>query len=126
MKIKTYQELIVRQKAMDLVKEVYLLTELYPNEELYGLVSQMQRLAVSIPPNIAEGYERKHKKEYLHHLSISRGSAAELETQLLICKDIKKFSHLNFSKAESLNIEVLKMLYVMIDRVEVSHFPLHP
>jgi four helix bundle protein len=119
MKVSTYKELIVWQKGMQLVKEIYLLTEMFPKDEMYGLSSQLQRASVSIPSNIAEGYVRKHKKEYLHHLSISLGSAAEIETQLLICKELKKFEHLDFSKAELINIEILKMLYVMIEKVEI-------
>jgi four helix bundle protein len=119
MKVSTYRELIVWQKAMQLVKEIYFLTETFPRDETYGLASQIQRAAVSIPSNIAEGYVRKHKKEYLHHLSIALGSAAELETQLLICQELNKLNHLNFSQAESLNTEILKMLYVMIEKVEI-------
>jgi four helix bundle protein len=118
MKVESYKQLIVWQKAMELVKEIYLLTEFFAKDEIYGLTSQMQRAAVSIPSNIAEGYMRKHRKEYSHFLSVSLASAAELETQILICKEIKKFNHIDFSKAESLNTEVLKMLYVMIEKVE--------
>lgn len=117
MTIKTYKELIVWQKAMDLVKEIYTLTEKFPKDELYGLRSQMERSAVSVPSSIAEGYLRRHRKEYIQYLSISLGSAAELETQILICKTITKFKHLNFTKAENLLDEVLKMLYVMIQKM---------
>ena len=102
---------------MDLVREIYLLTEKFPRDEIYGMSSQMQRAAVSIPSSIAEGYLRGHKKEYVYFLSISLSSAAELETQILICKSLKKFSLLDFSKAEGLNSEVLKMLYVMTKKV---------
>lgn len=115
---KTYKDLIVWQRSMELVKEIYLLTDKFPRNELYGLVSQMQRAAVAIPSNIAEGYLRKHKKEYIQFLSISLGSAAELETQVLICKSLGKFKGLDFSKAESLITEVMKMLYVLIERIK--------
>lgn len=120
MLVKTYKDLIVWQKAMDLVKEIYLLTEKFPKDELFGLRSQMERAAVSIPSQIAEGYMRKHRKEYLQFLSISLGSAAELETQILICKSINKFEYLNFTKAENLLEEVLKMLYVMIEKIKLN------
>ncbi len=88
-------------------------------DELYGLASQMQRAAVTIPSNIAEGYLRGHWKEYVQFLSIALGSAAELETQLLICKSLPKFKQLNFTNAESLVSEILKMLFVMINKVKV-------
>lgn len=120
MKITTYKDLLVWQKAMALVKEIYLLTEKFPKDELYGLVSQMQRAAVAIPSNIAEGYLRGHRKEYIQFLSVSLASAAELETQILICKSLNKFNNLDFSKADSLLIEVMKMLFVMIRRMKIS------
>lgn len=118
MSIKSHKDLIVWQRAMELVKEIYLLTDNFPKDELYGLRSQMERAAVSIPSQIAEGYVRRHRKEYVQFLSISSGSAAELETQILICKSIVKFKHLNFLKAESLLTEVMKMLYVLIEKVK--------
>lgn len=102
---------------MELVKEIYLLTDKFPKEELYGLVSQMRRAAIAIPSNIAEGHLRKHRKEFSQFLSISLGSSAELETQILICKSLSKFNNINFSKSESLLVEVMKMLYVMIKKI---------
>lgn len=118
MKINSYKDLIVWQKAMELVKAIYFITDQFPKDELYGLASQMQRAAVAIPSNIAEGYLRGHQKEYIQFLSIALGSAAELETQILICKSIPKFNKINFSAAESLLTEILKMLYVMIERIK--------
>jgi len=84
MKVKNYQELIVWQKAMDLVEEVYKSSKNFPREELYGLTSQLRRAAVSIPSNIAEGQGRTTTPDFLRHLSISYGSLRELETQVLI------------------------------------------
>ena len=77
---------------MDLVAEVYCLTQLFPKHETYGLASQIQRAAVSVPSNIAEGHAREHIKEYLHHLSMAQGSLAELETQLEIAARINYIS----------------------------------
>lgn len=118
MTITTYKDLLVWQKAMTLVKEIYLMTEKFPRDELYGLASQMQRAAVAIPSNIAEGYLRGHRKEYIQFLSVSLASAAELETQILICKSLNKFNSLDFTKADLLLIEVMKMLFVMIRRMK--------
>lgn len=125
MKIQSYKELIVWQKAMALVKTLYFSTDQFPKDELYGLTSQMQRAAVAIPSNIAEGYLRGHKKEYIQFLSIALASAAELETQILICKSIPKFTQIDFSIAESLITEVMKMLYVMIQKSK-EDFTLSP
>src|SRR5207302_4582211 len=74
MAIKSFRDLRVWQVGMDLVEQVYLLTQSFPKHEIYGLASQMQRAAVSIPSNIAEGHAREHLKEYLHHLGIAHGS----------------------------------------------------
>ena len=84
MALKTYRDLDVWQAAMDLVEATYTLTKGLPREERFGLTSQMQRAAISIPANIAEGYGRSHRGDYLHHLSVARGSLMELETHLLI------------------------------------------
>lgn len=84
-----YKELVVWQKAILLVTDIYKLTKTFPNEENYGLVSQMQRAAVSIPSNIAEGNDRNSKKEFVHFLYIARGSLAELETQIIIAERLE-------------------------------------
>jgi len=82
MALKSFRELRVWQSGMDLAVRAYRLTRVFPNPELYGLASQIQRAVVSVPCNIAEGYAREHTKEYLNHISIAQGSLAELETQL--------------------------------------------
>ena len=84
MKITSFRDLRVWQLAMDLVELVYRLTWSFPRNEIYGLASQIQRAAVSVTSNIAEGHTREHTKEYLHHISMSQASLAELETQLEI------------------------------------------
>ncbi|MBI2760435.1 MAG: four helix bundle protein [Chloroflexi bacterium] len=84
MTVNGFRDLRVWQVGMDLVEEVYRVTRGFPRHEVYGLAGQMQRAAVSIPSNIAEGQTRSHIREYLHHLSIAQGSLAELQTQLEI------------------------------------------
>lgn len=115
--IKSYKELIVWQKSIKLVKEVFLLTNNFPKSELYGLTSQMRRAAVSIPSNIAEGYGRKSSKEYAQFYSISYGSALELETQVIISKELSFTLLENFGKVDILLEEVSRMLNSMISQM---------
>ena len=112
---KGYKELIVWQKSMDLVVEVYCLIKLLPKEEQFALASQMRRAAVSIPSNIAEGNSRNTTKEYIHFLNIALGSKAEIETQIEICKRLGYLSATE--KADSLCAEVRKMLNVIIQKL---------
>ncbi len=84
MAVKNYQELIVWQKGMDLVEAVYKASQTFPQEETYGLTSQIRRAVVSVPSNIAEGQGHKSTKEFMHFLSIALGSLREVETQILI------------------------------------------
>ena len=95
---KTYKELDVWKKARAFVKEIYVITKDFPNEEKYGLMSQMRRCAVSIPSNIAEGYGRQFKKETVQFLHISRGSLYELETQMYIAYDLSFISEEKLNK----------------------------
>jgi len=87
--IKSFKELTVWQEAMNLVEMVYKKTIVLPKTEMYGLTSQIRRAAVSIPANIAEGYGRRSRKEYIHFLSIASGSIMELETHILIIERLK-------------------------------------
>ena len=80
------------------MEQVYRLTREFPKHELYGVVTQMQRAAVSVPSNIAEGHTRDSSKEYLRHLSIARASLAELQTQLEIAERLQYCSSQNFSQ----------------------------
>lgn len=84
MSVQSFRDLRVWQMGMTLVEEIYKVTRGFPRHEQFGLTSQMQRAAVSIPSNIAEGHSREHLKEYLHHLSFAQSSLAELETQIEI------------------------------------------
>ena len=87
-KIKTYRDLDIWKAGIRLVKNIYKLTGRLPKHELYGLVSQMRRSAISIPSNVAEGFRRYHNKEYKQFLYMSLGSCAELETQVTITKEL--------------------------------------
>jgi four helix bundle protein len=92
MPINNFRDLRVWQAGMDLVEQMYKLTQGFPAQEVYGLTSQMRRAAVSIPSNIAEGHTREHTKEYLHHLSIAQASLAELQTQIEIARRLNYLS----------------------------------
>jgi len=118
MYIESYKQLEVWRRSIELVKEMYKITAQFPKHELYGLVSQMRRAAVSIPSNIAEGYKRRNLGEYIQFLSITDASAAELETQIIISKDL--YQNIDFSKAESLLEEIQKMLVVMIRKLNAK------
>jgi len=84
LRIQSYRDLDVWKIAMELVVGIYGLTKKMPDDERFGLISQLKRAAVSIPSNIAEGYARSHRGDYLRFLSIARGSLAEVETQLIL------------------------------------------
>ncbi len=88
-----HHELQVWQEAIDLVKELYRITASFPKEEVYALTSQLRRAAVSVPSNIAEGAARNGDKEFLQFLYISRGSLSEVETQLVIAKELGYLEH---------------------------------
>ena len=118
MPITDYKELKVWQKAMDLVVEVYKITNILPKYETYGLSDQMRRSAVSIPSNIAEGQERHSIVEFIRFLNIARGSYSEIDTQLLICKRLGYVQELDIEKALTLSNEVGKMLSALISSLK--------
>ncbi len=109
-----FRDLIVWQKSLDLVEEVYNLSKLLPKDETYGLINQIRRAAVSIPSNVAEGNARQASKDYSRFLNIARGSKAEVETQLEICIRINYLTREQTEKAFELCAEVGRMLYAMI------------
>lgn len=117
MKITTYKELVVWQKAMDLVINIYAITEKFPKSEIYSLTSQMRRCAVSIPSNIAEGRRRQTKADYRHFLIIAYGSGAELETQIEIAKRLKFIIDEESTIIDCLLLEIMKMLNIMIEKL---------
>jgi len=118
--IKSYKELIVWQRSIELVTIIYELTDKFPKEEIFGLTSQIRRAAVSIPSNIAEGRNRGTRADYTHFLRMSYGSGAELETQLIISKKLLKTRILNYNKVDSLLDEVMKMLNVIINKLQAK------
>jgi len=110
MKVKNYRELIVWQKAMDLVIEVYTISRTFPREEVYVLTSQLRRAAVSVPSNIAEGQGRRTTADFLRHLSISYGSLREVETQTLIAARLGYLTDRRCQEVLNLAAEVGRLL----------------
>ncbi len=105
-----YRDLLVWQRAMDLVVQVYRLSDTLPRDEKYGLVQQMRRAAASVPSNVAEGHGRDHLGDYLHHLSIANGSLMEMETQVLIAGRMSYVSKESEDRALAQAAEVGRML----------------
>jgi four helix bundle protein len=118
--IRSHKELIVWQKAMDLVVEIYRVTETYPQREMYALASQMRRASVSIPSNIAEGRSRTTRKDFVHFVRIAYGSVSELETQILISKQLGFIKEKEMKTTILLVEEVSRMLHAMIKKLEAS------
>lgn len=112
--LNSYKELNVWRKGIELVTEIYALTEQFPKSEIYGLSNQIRRSAISIPSNIAEGYNRKHKQEYIQFLRIAYGSGGELETQLIIANNLKFINPRDFDRIDKLLTEIMKMLNKLI------------
>lgn len=119
--IKDFKDLILWQRAMDLVVEVYQLVKKLPKEELFALSDQIRRAVISIPSNIAEGQGRNSSKEFIHFLSIAKGSKAELETQLLLCVRINYLTESEIEKAMSLIEEVGKILNSLQKKLTTNH-----
>lgn len=115
--MRSFQELHVWQRAMKLAKNVYEITKPFPAEEKFGLVSQMRRAAVSIPSNIAEGHVRQTPKEFRQFLAISRGSCAELQTQLILSRDLGLLSEKKLHEIQE-EIEILaKMMSSLYGKI---------
>jgi four helix bundle protein len=118
MKTHNFKELLVWQKSMDLAVFAYQLTGFFPKEEKFGLISQIQRCAVSIPSNIAEGCGRVSKKEFQHFISIAMGSAFELETQTILAFRFKYIDETQLKSFEELVRPVQKMAFGLYDSLE--------
>ncbi|MBY8963847.1 four helix bundle protein [Flavobacterium sp. D11R37] len=118
--VQSYKDLLVWQKGIQLVKLVYTVLQDFPKDEVFGLQSQMKRAAVSIPSNIAEGWGRSSKPNYIQFLRIARGSLFELETQLIIAKELGFVGELKFNELISLITEESKMLNAFIRTLSIA------
>jgi len=116
--IKSYKDLLIWQKGIQIVKESYLRCENLPNNEVFGLQQQIKRSAVSIPSNIAEGYGRNSTKNYVQFLRYSLGSLYELETQVLIAKELEMINETVLSTLSDLIVQESKMLNAFIFSVQ--------
>lgn len=116
--IKSYKDLLIWQKGIEIVKEIYLICVDFPKDELYGLQSQIKRSSISIPSNIAEGWGRNYSKSYVQFLNYSRGSLLELETQMIIALELNFISIEKFNKIQSLITEESKMLNAFIKSID--------
>jgi len=106
----THRDLKVWQYSIELVTEIYQITRNFPKSEMYGLGNQIQRSAVSVPSNIAEGAGRNSVKEFSYFLSVAMGSLSELETQIIISKNIHYLDEIQFDTLMTKLIEIRKML----------------
>ena len=112
--VKTHKDLDVWKRSMGFITLLYKLTTNFPKDEIYGLTNQMRRAAVSIPSNIAEGAARKSNKEYIQFLYIALGSAAELETQLIVSKNLNFIDDKSFDLLVKERDEIAQMLFGLI------------
>ena len=114
---KSYRELIIWRRAIELCIAIYAVTQSFPREEIYGLSNQLRRASVSVPSNIAEGYGRLSREQYRHFLGIARGSNLELQTQLEIARRLGFGSRPDIDKAEGLSFEISRMLTAMLKKL---------
>ena len=115
--MKSHKDLNVWQKSMELVLDIYKTTNSFPKEEIYGLTNQIRRAAVSIPSNIAEGSARNHDKELTQFLYISLGSCAEIETQIILSKDLQYINLETYDKIDKSIKDIRNMLIGLIKSV---------
>ena len=120
-RVKSYKDLLVWQNGIELVKQVYVLTQQFPSEEKFGLVSQMRRAAVSVPSNIAEGQARKSTAEFTQFLSITQGSLAELETQLIVSIELGFCSQGGAADLFTAIHRLQKMLHSLRTKLATNH-----
>ncbi len=113
-----YKELTVWQRSVDLATAIYKSTSGFPRSELYGITSQIRRCAVSISSNIAEGAGRSTDRDFVRFLHIANGSSYELEAQLIISNKLSYLNQSDFNKLNNSLIEIQKMLYTLIKRIE--------
>ena len=115
--IKTFRDLKIWQKGMELCKLIYSLTKEFPDDEKFGLISQMRRGSVSIPSNIAEGYGRRSTQDYIRFLQITMGSIYELQTQLELSYEFNYLGENGYHKANDLLLEIERMLSSLIQKI---------
>ena len=113
----SFRELVVWQRAMELARSLYRITQDFPREELPGLTSQLRRAGVSIASNIAEGSGRGTRNDYRSFLRMARGSALEIQTQLLLARDLGFGSSNHIAEAEKLADEISRMLWVITQKL---------
>ena len=118
--MKTYRDLVVWQKSMVLVTEVYEISKKFPKDELYGLTSQIRRCAISIPSNLAEGYGRNSTNDYIHFLRIASGSLYELQTQMEISLNLQYIDRREFENLYELSREIERMLSSLIRKLRAK------
>lgn len=116
-KVNSYKDLVAWQKSIALVTDIYGLTKKFPADEKFGIVSQLNRAAVSVPANIAEGWGRELSKNYLQFLRVSRGSLMELETMILISRNLAFISENDFIETNKKTEEVGKILQGLIKSI---------
>lgn len=119
-KSNSFRNLLIWQKGIELVKEVYVLTNYLPKEELFALSDQIRRSAISVPSNIAEGWGRYSKRYFMHFLSIARGSLFEVETQILLAIDLSYFDAEIAEKSLNICEELTRMLNSLLKK-EAEH-----
>lgn len=120
-KIKSYKELLIWQKGIALVKEVYKLTKKFPRTEKFGLISQIHRSAISIPSNIAEGQARQHSKEFRQFLFMALGSLAELDTQLSIALGLNYINQDELTNIDEKVTEIRRMIRGLLSKLTTGH-----
>ena len=113
----SFRDLQVWQRSMELTVAIYRLTQAFPREEAFGLISQLRRSAISIPSNIAEGHGRMNPREFRHFLLIARGSNCELQTQMEVSATLRFGDPQSLDKAQSLSHEVESMLFALLGRL---------
>jgi four helix bundle protein len=115
--VRTFRDLVVWQKAIDLVTKIYRVTQNFPKEEMFGLISQLRRAAVSVPSNIAEGQGRLTEKEFRQFLGNARGSLSEVDTQIIIAKNLGYLDESDFKDLSAMIAEVGRVLKGLISSV---------
>lgn len=118
--MKTYREFIAWQKAMDFVTNIYKVTKSFPNDEMFGITSQIRRSAVSVPSNFAEGFGRKGNKEFIRFIRIAIGSLYECQTQIEIAKNVNYLKESDFQFLSQASKEIEALLRGLERKLEIN------